>query len=108
MDGTTMEPNVRYLLRIDKKQVPVIYDGWALWSGHGGEEGRKTHAFTRLDTGEWIFKNSARAVSKHYDDCIIPVDGPGMESGYLCRCRARLEAVGREAPPAPAPAELQP
>ena len=81
-----MEPNARYLLRIDRRQVPVIYDGWGLWHGEGGEEGVHRHAFTRIDTGEWVFRRSARAVSKHYDQCVT-------EDRGSCNCRAKLEAL---------------
>lgn len=98
MDGTRMEPNTRYLMRVDRKQIPVIYNGWQKWSGQGGEECAKQHAFTRLDTGEWVFKRSARALSKHYDDCVL--------EHYNCTCHERLEAVGRGAPAQPTPATV--
>jgi len=83
MDGTRMIPNARYLLRIKTKQVPVIYNGFAIWTAFEG----KKHAFTRIDTGEWVFKRQARAVSKHYDDCCF------MAQEQACTCHQRLEAL---------------
>jgi hypothetical protein len=89
MEGKYLEPNHRYLMRLKNKQIPVIYNGWGLWNGHGGEEGLKRHAFTRLDNGEWVFKARAGALSRHYDDCAFaPL--------HKCTCHARLEMVGRK------------
>lgn len=103
MDGSSMEPNARYLLRIDRKQVPVVYNGFERWSSEGGEIGARQHAFTRLDTGEWVFKHSARALSKHYDDCSLAPNCERLTSN--CSCHDRLEAE-RGAPAQPAPAKV--
>ena len=102
MDGTLMKDGKRYLMRINKDQVPVTFDGWGLWSGHGGEEGRKQYCFTRLDTGEVIFKPTARAISRHYDGCTL-VSRPAT-----CDCSARLQAESVTAPAQPVPATVEP
>jgi len=95
MNGKYLEPCKRYLLRIDCHQVPVIYDGWGLWKDHGGEEGIHNHAFTRIDTGEWIFRRTARAISRHYDDCTrFKRYMPGERDEDLqCDCQQRLEVL---------------
>jgi len=93
MKREDMEPNQRYLLRLFGEggpQVPVIYDGYGLWSKQGGEEGKKRNAFTRLDTGDWLFTKTTHLVSRHYDSC-VNAGTPGR-----CNCRAKLESITKE------------
>ena len=87
MNETLLIPNERYLYRINGRQVPVLYTGYRPWVPTG--KGPRSHAFTRLDTGEWIYRRHAVGLSHHYEGCPCTRFN-GLTS---CMCRERLAEV---------------
>lgn len=91
MEGRRMAAGERYLFRLRGKQIPVTYEGMfekipVLIFDSEVPKGRMFLKMIRLDTGEEIYRKTARALSKHFDDCaLIRRDG--------CDCVRRLREV---------------
>jgi hypothetical protein len=87
MNETLLIPNERYLYRINGRQVPVLCNGYRPWVPTG--KGHWSRAFTRQDTGEWIYCRHAVGVSHRYEGCVCARFN-GLTS---CMCRERLAEV---------------
>jgi hypothetical protein len=80
MDKDVVVEGDYYLFRLKGKQVPVLMKSKA-------REGRKlVYRMLRLDTNEWLVRGTARALSRHYDDCNIWV-------GDMCDCVSKIMRI---------------
>ena len=82
MEGKSLIVGATYLFRLRGKQVPVML------TSNMHENGKLTYRFHRITgppSSPRLIRNSARALSKHFDSCAI-----GRES---CDCAARLATL---------------